>query len=259
MIKLSKENLHILNQLELPKNDVTIPGYLQGIISGTAWVNDIINPTTAILVVADFCYLIGNIHKKYKTEIIDILKDNCKGKLICYANKIWSEFIEENFAETFKKRIRYSFKHEPNIFDRNKLEDYADAILPEFNTERINEELYHKALQQQWTEDFCSNFLSLEHFLNHGIGYVIMKDGEIISGASSYSYCEGNIDITIETKPEYQRKYPDIMMIPQDTSKGYQAVIIEFKYLKAGEKAMLEEKQKEAKEQIQKRQKPEHG
>ena len=50
----------------------------------------------------------------------------------------------------------------------------------------------------------------------------------------------------------YQRKYPDIMMIPQDTSKGYQAVIIEFKYLKAGEKAMLEEKQKEAKEQIQK-------
>ncbi|GAA0774758.1 hypothetical protein GCM10008908_25150 [Clostridium subterminale] len=33
-----------------------------------------------------------------------------------------------------------------------------------------------------------------------------MKDGEIISGASSYSYCEGAIDITIETKPEYKRK-----------------------------------------------------
>ena len=32
------------------------------------------------------------------------------------------------------------------------------------------------------------------------------KDGEIISGASSYSYCEGHIDITIETKPEYQQK-----------------------------------------------------
>ncbi len=33
-----------------------------------------------------------------------------------------------------------------------------------------------------------------------------MKDGEIISGASSYSYCEGSIDITIETKPEYKRQ-----------------------------------------------------
>ncbi|WP_426350266.1 GNAT family N-acetyltransferase [Alloiococcus sp. CFN-8] len=206
MIKLSKDNLQILNQLELPKNEATLPGYLQGFISGASWVNDIINPTTAILVIADFCYLIGNIDKKYKAEIVDILKDNCKGKLIGYSSNTWSEFIEENFAETFKKRKRYSFKHESNIFDRNKLENYADAIQPELNTKRINEEIYQIALQQSWTEDFCSNFLSLEHFLNYGIGYVIMKDGEIISGASSYSYCKGHIDITIETKPEYQRK-----------------------------------------------------
>ena len=41
-------------------------------------------------------------------------------------------------------------------------------------------------------------------------------------------------------------------MIPRETNKGYQAVIIEFKYLKAGEKEKLEEKQKEAKEQLQK-------
>lgn len=42
--------------------------------------------------------------------------------------------------------------------------------------------------------------------MKYGVGYVVMKDGEIISGASSYSYCEGDIDITIETKPEYKRQ-----------------------------------------------------
>jgi hypothetical protein len=40
-------------------------------------------------------------------------------------------------------------------------------------------------------------FASLEEFSEHGIGYVIMKDHEIIAGASSYSYCKGAIEITI--------------------------------------------------------------
>ncbi|OPJ64374.1 GNAT acetyltransferase [Clostridium oryzae] len=54
--------------------------------------------------------------------------------------------------------------------------------------------------------DCCSNFASLEEFLEHGIGYVIVHNGEIISGASSYSYCEGSIEITIGTKKEFRRK-----------------------------------------------------
>lgn len=73
----------MLNQLKLPKNNVDIQGYIQGIITGTAWVNNITNHTAAILTVADSCYLIGYIDKNYDTEIINIFKDNCKGKLTC--------------------------------------------------------------------------------------------------------------------------------------------------------------------------------
>ena len=55
----------------------------------------------------------------------------------------------------------------------------------------------------------------------------------------------------LKSEMEVQRKYPDILLIPKDQEKGYKAVMIEFKYLKKSEEARLEEKQKEAKKQIE--------
>ena len=50
---------------------------------------------------------------------------------------------------------------------------------------------------------------------------------------------------------EVNRKYPDLLIVPKNVEKGYNAIMIEFKYLKKGEKNKLEEKQKEAKKQIE--------
>ena len=55
----------------------------------------------------------------------------------------------------------------------------------------------------------------------------------------------------LKSEMEVQRKYPDILLIPKDQEKGYKAVMIEFKYLKKSEESRLEEKQKEAKKQIE--------
>ena len=55
----------------------------------------------------------------------------------------------------------------------------------------------------------------------------------------------------IKSEMEIQRKYPDILIIPRDTEKGYYSVMIEFKYLKKGEENQLKKKQKEAKVQIE--------
>ena len=54
-----------------------------------------------------------------------------------------------------------------------------------------------------------------------------------------------------KSEMEVQRKYPDILLIPKDTSKGYKSVMIEFKYLKKGEENKLAEKREEAKKQIE--------
>ena len=66
-------------------------------------------------------------------------------------------------------------------------------------------------------------------------------------------YCIAmNLDIfRVKSEMEVQRKYPDILLIPKDTAKGYKSVMIEFKYLKKGEENKLAEKQEEARKQIE--------
>ena len=66
-------------------------------------------------------------------------------------------------------------------------------------------------------------------------------------------YCISmNMNIySTKSEMEVNRNYPDILLVPRDSSKGYKAVMVEFKYIKKGEVAKLEDKQKEAKEQIE--------
>ena len=55
----------------------------------------------------------------------------------------------------------------------------------------------------------------------------------------------------LKSEMEVQRKYPDILLIPKDRSKGYKGVMIEFKYLKKEQAGKLKEKQEEARKQIE--------
>ena len=66
-------------------------------------------------------------------------------------------------------------------------------------------------------------------------------------------YCIAMNISSYSTKSEMEvnRNYPDILLVPRDRTKGYKAIMVEFKYLKKGEIAKLEDKQKEAREQIE--------
>ena len=55
----------------------------------------------------------------------------------------------------------------------------------------------------------------------------------------------------IISEQENNKTYQDIMLIPRDQSKGYQAILIEFKYLKKEEAGDLEKTKKEAIEQVE--------
>ena len=54
----------------------------------------------------------------------------------------------------------------------------------------------------------------------------------------------------VKSEMEVEREYPDLVLIPRDRNKGYNAIMIEFKYLKKEEANKIEEKQKEAEGQI---------
>ena len=57
-------------------------------------------------------------------------------------------------------------------------------------------------------------------------------------------------DYSVKSEPEVNREYPDLLLVPRDRTKGYQSVMIEFKYLKANDRNRLQELKEEAKKQI---------
>ena len=55
----------------------------------------------------------------------------------------------------------------------------------------------------------------------------------------------------VKSEMEVERKYPDILLIPKKDQEKYYGVMIEFKYLKKEQANQLQEKQEEARKQIQ--------
>ena len=205
MLELLRDEMHCLVHFYKEKTDVSLCSCIEGKM-GRAWVDKNENPTIAIVVVADFCYLLGCITNNNIEVTKDELLEKCDGKIIVAYDNSWVSILESFFPNYLNRFIRYSIKKELDIFQKNILTSYIDQIDSEFNISKIDESIYFEVLKDGFMADCCSNYSSLEEFSKHGIGYAIVRNGEIISAASSYSYCEGSIEITIGTKDEYRRK-----------------------------------------------------
>ena len=205
MLELLNEEICRLSFLYQGKENVPLWARIESKL-GRAWTDNKENPTIAAIIVADFCYLLGSL-KGLKDEIeIKELLEKCRGKIIQVDDISWIPIMKKYYPDSFKSFNRYSIKRELNIFNKNILKDYIAAVETEFHIDRIDETLYYKVLEDDFMADCCSNFTSLKEFLKHGIGYVIVLNGEIIAGASSYSYHEGSIEVTIGTKKGFRRK-----------------------------------------------------
>ena len=137
-------------------------------------------------------------------------------------NRVMKEIYSEYFLAEIQKGT--------NV----RIEENYLGIIKEIATEgKINKitELLHKYL----------NNLSNRDYERFDEKYVKIIFYSIAMNLGTYR---------VKSEMEVQRKYPDILLIPKDTKKGYYSIMIEFKYLKKGESAKLKEKQKEAKEQI---------
>ena len=140
----------------------------------------------------------------------------------------------------------------PNKVIKNIYADYFMQILNKEAEFTVDDEQYNAIMREIALEGKIEKIVELLHqYLNNLSNRDYQKFDEKYVKIIFYSIAM-NLKTTYRVKSEFEvnRKYPDLLLIPKDQSKGYYGVMIEFKYLKAGEKEKLEEKQKEAKEQI---------
>ena len=148
------------------------------------------------------------------------------------------------------------------VFEKPELK-IPNKVMKEIYSEYFME-ILKKATDLQVTESDYNEMLR-EIALEGKIDKIIEMLGKYLKNLSNRDYIKMdekyiklifyciamNLKIfRLKSEMEVQRKYPDILLIPKDRSKGYKGVMIEFKYLKKGEENKLQEKQKEAREQI---------
>ena len=167
-------------------------------VMGDVFVTDTENPKAAMTFVGCFAFYAGIPEK----ELVENKPDGFV--IMVPQNEAWENLIEECFPDC-KKVTRYAIKKNTG-FDKEKLQKMVNQLPDGYELRRIDGELYDMCLQDPVTADFVSAFGNEESYLGLGRGMVILKDGKIVSGASSYTRYGEGIEIEVDTAPDERRK-----------------------------------------------------
>ncbi|HHY2676092.1 GNAT family N-acetyltransferase [Bacillus toyonensis] len=183
-------------------NNVILLSYLQGHM-GRAWVNNLENPTVAQVTVGIFTFYTGDPNVK---ETEELLRNIPEKMLVIVNSEEWKKRLETFYERKIDKFLRYKFKRNSEFFNRSKLQSFISTLPKGYELRRIDEHIANNSTLHKLSEDFTSQFQSVEDYLNRGIGYSILYNGEVICGASSYSIYDKGIEIEVATDLNHRRK-----------------------------------------------------
>lgn len=197
------ENLEKLNVLFDNWNETLIWSCLQGYM-GSAWADSDSCPTAGQIVIADFCFFAGETNE----ELVKNKPKPCKSDFVIMVpqNENWAKLIEEVYGAKATKVTRYAIKKEANVFDIEKLKGIVDSVSADYSIQLIDEKMYNVANKNEWSVSLCSQFETYEEYREKGLGVVVLHNGELVSGASSYTVYQGGIEIEIDTREDCRRK-----------------------------------------------------
>ena len=149
------------------------------------------------------------------------------------------------------EEVGYSKLKIPNKIMRELYSDYFLEILSKNADIRIDNQ-YTEIAAEMATEGKIDKIIDLEQkYLTNLSNRDFQRFDEKYIKLIFYCIAMNLKIYNVKSEMEIERKYPDITLIPTDRSKGYNSIMVEFKYLKKGEENQLKEKQEEARKQIE--------
>lgn len=198
------KNMEIVSHLYEGHKDTCITSCLSGCM-GKVYADDENNPKSAICVLGDFAFYAG----KANREIVEFIpKGKQKGGFIIKVGNSpeWENVFKDVHKENIKLHERYMIKKD-TVFDKSNLLTLIDGLdLAKYEIRQFDKEIYEYCLLNSWARDFVYHFGSAENYLEHGLGMGIMYDGELVAGASSYSYYPDGIEIEVVTREDFRQK-----------------------------------------------------
>ena len=167
-------------------------------VMGRVLVTDPANPVSAMAFVGCFAFVAGEPDREL------VLGKPGGFVIMVPQDGAWAALIEDCWPDA-RKVTRYAIRKDTR-FDVDALRSIAGSLPAGYELRAIDSGLYDLCLQDPVTADFVSPFGSKEKYLALGRGFVILKEGRIVSGASSYTRYREGIEIEVDTVPEERRK-----------------------------------------------------
>lgn len=179
-----------------------ILSYLQGHM-GTAWVDDLENPTVAQITVGIFVFFAGNPETKEAEELLYNLPDFT---LAIVDSDEWKNRIETVHVGSIEKFQRFRFEKNPEHLDRKHIQNLLSTLPEGYEIKRIDKKIAKEPSFHELSEDFVSQFDSIDDFINRGVGYAILNEGQVVSAATSFSIYDDGIEIEVASHPNHRRR-----------------------------------------------------
>ena len=168
-------------------------------VMGKVYVTDPEKPVSALAFVGCFGFFAGEPDR-------ELVVNKPDGFVIMVPqNEAWASLIEECFPSA-KRVIRYAIRKDTR-FDPAALRQELDRLPEGYELREIDAELYDLCLEDPVTRDFVSAFESKEKYLELGRGMVVLREGRIVAGASSYTRYREGIEIEVDTVETERRKH----------------------------------------------------
>lgn len=177
--------------------------YLQGRM-GKAYAIGEKAPIAAAIVIADFCLFAG----EPREELVENPQMWKEKEFLIYIPQIveWGVLIEAVMGDRAVRRERYALKKEHDVFDVGYLGDIVKGVKSPCELQMVDECIYSQIRNLPWAQDLCSQFSTYERYKREGLGVVLLENGEIIAGASSYTVFEDGIEVEIDTREDKRRR-----------------------------------------------------
>lgn len=159
---------------------------------------------SAVAVLGAFAFFAGEPNR----ELVGYKPDSYQGDFVIMVpqNPEWEALIEECYPECNKKVERYALKKEPDVFDKEMLQKMIDALPEGYELKALDKAVFDETKKTEWCCDWTAQYSNWATYQKLGLGAVILKDGQLVSGASSYTTYMDGIEIQVDTKEDYRRK-----------------------------------------------------
>lgn len=174
---------------------------------GKIYADDAAHPRCAAAIIGDFSFLAGDAEAEEAPALVALIKEMQTREAVISVpqNERWAERLQAQYGGRCIRTTRYATKKQADAFDRSSLLKKIEKMPKGFVLKPVGEEEFTAALKETWSRDFCSQYRDAEDYAAHGVGVVALRDGELVAGASSYTWYPGGIEIEIVTRQDVQR------------------------------------------------------